>query len=192
MSSETHSSERIPSPYFTSGFETASLLSSDAQTAFLSGNLFSEVIIPTHVPAHIILLEYYTADQSRPPTPNFADYSHRVDGITIYDPQNDPRFPILAERFIANNDLLSQKRTETELKRLQTPNLELKFEVKVKFQGSNPHPIFHVSKIEHKTSLAPFEVVRIEFERDLTQPTITYGKIIFCNPYSGLKYTSSF
>ena len=49
-----------------------------------------------------------------------------------------------------------------------------------------------MSKLEHKTSPAPFEVENIEFERDLTQPTITYGKIIFCNPYSGLKYTSSF
>ena len=106
--------------------------------------------------------------------------------------QNDPRFPILAEHFIANNDLLSHKRKETKLKRLQTPNLELMFEVKVKFQGVNPHPIFHVSKVEHKTSSAPFEVVHFEFERDLTQPTVTDGKIIFCNPYYGLKYTSSF
>ena len=125
MSSKTHSSELIPSPCFTSGFATASLLFSDAQTAFLSGNLFSEVIIPTPVPAHIRLPEYYTADQPRPLTPNFADYPLRVDGITIYDPQNDSQFPILAERFFANNDLLSQKRKETELKRLQTPNLEL-------------------------------------------------------------------
>ena len=192
LSSETHSSELVPSPYFTSGCDTSSLLSSDAQTAFLSGNLSSEVIIPTLVPAHVRLPEYYTADHSRPPTPNFADYPLRVDGITIYDPQNDPRFSFLAERFISNNDLLSHKRKETELKRLQTPNLELEFEVKVKFKGLNPHPIFPVSRIEHKTSPAPFEVVQIEFERDLTQPTITYGKIIFCNPYSGLKYTSSF
>ena len=173
LSSETHSSELIPSPSFTSGFETASLLFSDAQTAFLSGNLFSELIIPTPVPAHIRIPEYYTANQSRPPTPIVADYPLRVHGITIYDPQNDSRFPILSERFITNNDLLSQKREETELKRLQTPNLELKFEVKVKFQGLNPHPIFHVSKIEHKTSPAPFEVVHIEFERDLNIPTTT-------------------
>ena len=169
MSSETNSSEFIPSPYFISGVETASLLSSDAQTAFLSGNLFSEVIIPTPVPVHIRLPEYYTADQSRPPTPNFADYPLRVVGITIYDPQHDPRF--LAERFNTNNDLVSHKRKESDLKRLQTPNLELKFEVKVIFQGLNPHPIFHVSKIEHKTSPAPFEEVHIEFERDLNIPT---------------------
>ena len=192
LSSDTPSSELFQSPYFTSGFETASLLSSNPQTAFLSGDLFSQVVIPTPVPAHIRLPEYYTAEHSRPPTPNFADYPLRVDGITIYDPQNDPRFPTLAERFINNNDLLSHKRKETELKRLQTSNLELKFEVKVKFQGLNPHPIFHVSKIEHKTSPAPFEVVHIEFERDLNIPTITYGNIVFCNPYSGLKYTTSF
>ena len=192
LSSGSHSSELIPSPYFTSGLETASLLSSDAQTAFLSGSLFSEVIIPTPVPAHIRLPEFYTEDHSRHPTPNFADYPFRVDGITIYDPQNDPRFPILAERFIANNNLLSHKRKETELKRLQTPNLELKFEVKVKFQGLNPHPIFQVSKKEHKTSFAPFEVVHIEFEQDPNIPTITYGKIMFCNQYSGPKNTSSF
>ena len=192
VSSDTLSSELFQSPYFTSGIETASLLSSNAQTAFLSGDLFSQVVTPTPVPAHIRLPEYYTAEHSRPPTPNFADYPLRVDGITIYDPQNDPRFPNFAERFINNNDLLSHKRKETELKRLQTPNLELKFEVKVKFQGLNPHPIFHVSKIEHKTFPAPFEVVHIEFERDLNIPTITYGKIVFCNPYSGLKYTTSF
>ena len=104
----------------------------------LSGNFFSEVIIPSHVPAHIRIPECYTAEYSRPPTPNFADYPIRVDGITIYDPSHNPRFPIPTERFIANNDLLSTKRKETELKRFQTPKLELKFEVKVKFQCFNP------------------------------------------------------
>ena len=114
-------------------------------------------MIPTPVPAHIRLPEYCTAGHSRPLTPNFADYPLRVDGITIYDPQNDPQLPILAKRFLANNDILSQKRKETKLKRLPTPNRELKFEVKVKFQGLKPPPIFHVSKIEHKTSPAPLK-----------------------------------
>ena len=40
LSSDTPSSELFQSPYFTSGIETASLLSSNAQTAFLSGDLF--------------------------------------------------------------------------------------------------------------------------------------------------------
>ena len=92
LSSDTLSSEPIPPSYFTSGLETASLLSSDAQTAFHSRNLFSEIIIPTHLPAHIRLSEYYTADHFRPPTPNFADYPIRVDGITIYDPKQRSLF----------------------------------------------------------------------------------------------------
>ena len=107
----------------------------------------------------------------------------------MYDPQDDPRFQFLLNAFFANNELLSNKRKETELKRRLTPNLELKFEVKSKFQGLNPHPIFPVSKIEHKTS-APFEVP-IDFEQDFNHPTFTYGKFMFCNPYSGLKYISS-
>ena len=185
LSSDTHSSEPVPQSYFPSGLDTASLLSSDAQTAFLSGNLFSEVINSTPVPAHIRLPEYYTADLSRPSTPKFADYPIRVGGITIYDPKNDRRFPILTERFIANNDLLSNKRKEVELKRLQTSNLELNFEVKVNFQGLNPHPVFYVAKIEHKTTPAPFEVVHIDLERDPNLPILTYGKIVFYNPYSG-------
>ena len=76
--------------------------------------------------------EYFAADHSRPPTPNFAEFSIRVDGTTVYDPQNDPGFPILTERFIANNKSFSNKRKELELKRLQNPNLESKVEVKVK------------------------------------------------------------
>ena len=138
------------------------------------------------------MTENYFAEHSRPPTPNLADYRIRVDGTTICDPIHDPRFPILTERFITNNDLLSNKRQATELKRLQTPNLELKFEVKVKFHAFNPHPVLHVAKIEHKTTPAPFEFVHIDFERDLNLPSLTYSKIVFYNPNSGLKYTTSF
>ena len=57
----------------------------------------------------ISLPEYYTADHSRPPNHNFADYPIRVDGATKYNPKNDPRFPILTKRFITNNDLISHR-----------------------------------------------------------------------------------
>ena len=73
-----------------------------------------------------------------------------MDGTTVYDPKHDPRFPILTERFITNNDLQSNKRKETEPTKFQTPNVEKRFEGKVKFQGFNPHRVFHVAKIEHK------------------------------------------
>ena len=96
--------ELVPQSYLTSGLETASLLSSDAQTAFLSGHLFSEVILPTPVPAQTRLPEYHTAEHARPPTPNFADYRIRVDGTTTYDPKHYPRFSFLNENFISNNN----------------------------------------------------------------------------------------
>ena len=179
LSSDNHSSKLVPQSCLAFGLDTASLLSSEAQTAFISRHLFSEVIIPTPVPAHIRLPEYYTADHSRPPTPNFADYPIRVDGTTIYDPKNDSRFPILTERFITNIDLLSNKRKEREIKLLKTFNLELKFEVKFKYQGLLPDPILHVAKIEHKTTPAPFEVVHIDLERDPKLLDLTYGKIVF-------------
>ena len=111
LSIETLPSEFDTQSYFTSGLDTASLLSSDAQTAFLSGNLFSEVIIPTPVPAHLRIPEYYTAEHSGPPTPNFADYPIRVDGTTIHDPSHDPRFPLLTQRFITNNEQKERNRT---------------------------------------------------------------------------------
>ena len=100
-----------------------------------------------------------------------------------------PAFLTLQNASSTKNDLLSNKRKETELKRLQTFNLELKFEVEVKFQTHIQH--FTLQKKEHKTSPSPFEV-HIDLERDLHQPTSTYGKIIICNPYSGLEYIPSF
>ena len=62
--SDTHSLELVPQSFFTSGLDTASLLSSDAQTEFFSGNLFSEVLIATPVPSHIRLPECYTAEHT--------------------------------------------------------------------------------------------------------------------------------
>ena len=72
-SDSTHSSEIVPQSYFTSGVDTASLLSSDVQIAYRSGNLFSEVLVPTPVAPNVRIPEYFTADHSRPPTPNFSD-----------------------------------------------------------------------------------------------------------------------
>ena len=52
--------------------------------------------------------------------------------------------------------------------------------------------MFHVAKIEHKTTPAPFEVISIDFNCDPELYGLVYGKIVFYNPYSGLKYTTSF
>ena len=59
LSSDTHSSELVPQSYFTSGVDTASLLSSDAQTAYFSGNFFSEVLISILVPPHVRIPDFF-------------------------------------------------------------------------------------------------------------------------------------
>ena len=63
---------------------------------------------------YILLSEYFTEDNSRLPIPDFADYPLGVYGITTYEPRFDPRFTLLAQRFLHNNDTLSEKRRELE------------------------------------------------------------------------------
>ena len=106
---QTNSSELVPHSYFTSGIDTASLISSDVQTACSSDNLVSELLVLTALQPTVRRPENFSADNSRPPSPNFADYPLRVEGITINEPRVDPRFTLLAERFIHNNDTLSEK-----------------------------------------------------------------------------------
>ena len=45
--------------------------------------------------------EIHTTEQSTTPIPKNAAYSLRDDDGTIYEPQSDPRFTILAERFFS-------------------------------------------------------------------------------------------
>ena len=54
------------------------------------------------------------------------------------------------------------------------------------------HPVFQVPKLEHKSTPAPFIVTYVDFNRDPTLPDLTFGKIMFHNPYSGLKYSKPF
>ena len=145
------------------------------QTAYLSDNLFSDLLVSTPVQPTVRLPENFTADNSRPHFLNFASNPLRLDGITIYEPRFDSRFTLLAERVIHNNDTLSEKRKELELERLQHPNLKLGFKVIIRFQGINPHLVFQVAKLEHKTTPAPFIVTYVDFNRDPTLPDSTYG-----------------
>ena len=52
--------------------------------------------------------------------------------------------------------------------------------------------MFQVAKLEHETTPAPFIVTYVDLNRDPTLLVLSFGKIMFYNPYSGLKYTTSF
>ena len=49
----------------------------------------------------------------------------------------------------------------------------MKFEVKIRFQGLNPHPVFQVAKLEQKIAPAPFIVTYVDFNRDSKLPDLT-------------------
>ena len=102
----------------TSRVDTASLLSSDVQTATLSGYFFSHVLIHTPVAPNVRLAEYFARDPAIPPTPKFADYSIRVDSLIIYDAQTGTRFPIFAERSKNKNETLSNKNKRSTTQKL--------------------------------------------------------------------------
>ena len=55
----------------------------------------------------------------------------------------------------------------------------MRFEVKIRFQCLNPHPIFQVAKLEHKFTHAPFIVRYIDFNRNPTLPDLTFVKSCF-------------
>ena len=63
--------------------------------------------------------------------------------------------------------------------------------MKTEFQGLDPHPMFHVAKTEQDYP-APFEVTYLNYIRDTQLPSIAFGKIVFYNPYSVQKYTTTF
>ena len=104
--------------------------------------MFSEVIVTTPIAPSVRLPEYFGKDHSKPPTLKLPDHPIRDHGLTNYDPQTDPRFPILTECRSLNNEKISHERKETEYKRQQNTSLELIFAVRVKFQGLYPHPVF--------------------------------------------------
>ena len=91
---------------------------------------------------------------------------------------------ILAFVFLLN-DILTATNTKS-------TNSELKFQVKVKLQGLNPHPVIQTVKLEQKTIPVPFLVTYIEFNSDTHILDLTNGKIDFLNPNLGLKYTTFF
>ena len=137
--SDKHSSDLVPQSFHTSGVETASVLSSYVQTAYLSGNPFVLKILYPLLSLHKCF--YLNISQQNVPDTQLLmqttcwpyNYSR---------PKNDPSFPVLSERFIRSKDILSNKRKETELERLQNTDLELTFEGKVEFQALNHHECF--------------------------------------------------
>ena len=115
-------------PYqVTSGFESASLLSEDAQTISDIAANFSRVYSPSSIPSDssIQLPECFLEEYSRPPTSDPQEYPIRVKSKIIPTLNEDPRYTVLPARSI-NNSSLSNPRKQRELRRLQDSSEDYK------------------------------------------------------------------
>ena len=177
----------------TSGFESASLISEDPQTISDSAANFSRVYSPSSIlfDSSIQLLEYFSEEFSRPPTPNTHEYPIRVNSTIIRSLNEDPRYTVLPIRFI-NNSSLPNSRKQRKLQRLKETQLTLKFEVEVTFHSLNPHPFSLSTRVAHKTTPSPFIVTSISYLCDAELPEIRTRHINSFNPYSGLNYRTIF
>ena len=72
---------------------------------------------------------------STPPTPNCADYPLIVTDTLVNSTRQDPRYLYLANQKINSNPNISNERRRKEFQRLDTTNLEIKFEITAKFHN---------------------------------------------------------
>ena len=103
-----------------------------------------------------------TQQYSTPPTPsNRVDYPLIVNETPIQSPRQDPRFRSLATHKITNHPSISATRRNTELQRLDTNSLQLKFEFTVDFENLIPQPISTHAHVHFKTTPHPFKTTNL-------------------------------
>ena len=86
-----------------------------------------------------------------------------MDNQIVYHPRQDQRYRILPVNRITNSHQYSQVTRQRVLNRLTHSNLELRFEVSVKFSGLDPHPIPTGTEIKYRTIPNPFVVTSVQF-----------------------------
>ena len=175
----------------TSGFETSHTIHSYPRSIQVFGDIENTSSLSN---PNISDLPFHTLDKnSRPPTPEHYNYPLFLDNQIVYHPRQDQRYRILPVNRITNSHQYSQVTRQRELNRLTHSNLELRFEVSVKFSGLDPHPIPASTEIKYRTIPNPFVVTSVQFTA-LDDPPFNHnwGHITFYNYISGLKYKTTF
>ena len=192
------SSDILSPPRFTatSGIDTEFSQRSSLSSNSATGHLFSRS--PSRVStltsdSHLINIDLDIDQYSSPPTPNRVDYPLIVDNTLVQSPRHDPRFRFFATHKITNHPSISATRRNTELQRLDTNSLQLKFEVTVDFENLNPHPIPTHTRVRFKTTPHPFITTHLNlFVSDDHPFHLINGSITFFNTISHLKYSTQF
>ena len=116
-----------------------------------------------------------TTDQySTPPTPNRVDYPLIVNNTLVNSPRQDPRFLYLATHKLNSNPHISDARRRKEFLRLEDTNLELKFEITVKFHILSPHPIPSHTTVNFKSLPHPFIATNLSLFVSDNPPFVFY------------------
>ena len=135
-----------------------------------------------------------TTDQySTPPTPNRVENPLIVNNTLVNSPRQDPRFLYLATHKLNSNPHISNARRRKEFLCLEDTNLELKFEITVKFYNLSPHPIPSHTTVNFKSLPHPFIATILSlFVSDHPPFRLLHGSITFLNTLTFLKYTAQF
>ena len=142
---------------------------------------------------HLLNIDLTTDQYSTPPTPNRVDYPLIVNHTLVNSPRQDPRFLYLATHKLNSNLHISDTRRRKEFLRLEEPNLELKFEINVKFHSLSPHPIPSHTTVNFKSLPNPFIATNLSlFVSDHPPFRLLHGSITFLNTLTFLKYTAQF
>ena len=180
----------------TSGIDTTFSQRSSISSYNHSGHLFSRPTSHNSTilsDSHLLNIDLTTDQYSTPPTPNRVDYPLIVNNTLVSSPRQDPRFLYLPTHKPNSNPHISNLRRRKEFLRLKDANLELKFEITVKFHNLSPHPIPSHTTVNFKSLRHPFIATNLSlFVSDHPPFRLLHGSITFLNTLTFLKYTAQF
>ena len=143
--------------------------------------------------SHLLNIDLTTDQYSTHPTPNRVDHPLIVNDTHVNSPRQDPRFLYLATHKLNSNPNISNECRRKELQRLDTKNLEIKFEIAVKFHNLSPHPIPSHTTVNFKSLPHPFMATNLSlFVSDQPRFRLLHGSITFLNTLTYPKYTAQF
>ena len=183
--------DSAPTSGVNTDFSQRSSISSYNQTGHLSSQPTSRNPSVLSSDTHLLNIDLTTDQYSTPPTPNRVDYPLIVNDTLVNSPHQDPRFLYLAIHKLNSSTNISNGRRRKEFQRLDTTNIEIKFEITAKFHNLSPHPIpFHIT-VNFKSLPHAFIATNLSlFVSDHPPFRLLHGSITFLNTLTYLKYTA--
>ena len=194
LSSDSLSNAKnTPSSGIDTAFSQRFSISSSNHTGHLFSRPTSQNSSILSSDSHLLNIDLTTDQYSTPPTPNRVDYPLIVNTTLDNSPRQDPRFLYLATHKLNSNPHISNVRRPKKFLRLEDTNLELKFEITVKFHNLSPHPIPPHTTVIFKSLPHPFIATNLSlFVSDHPPFRLLHGSITFLNTLTFLTYTAQF